>query len=420
MSAELRVTTPQSPRSAGAEGLTVERFRTMVQDTHVNFLIGAGTPSSFFGQLGDIEHALTLIDTFDVPEAERQLARASIQGYFFRNVLLPNQKLIPLNPDAIDVVTSYAKFLKTLNHVLLLRRSSLLSKQANIFTTNVDMVFEVALEQLGVEVIDGFSGKIRPQFDLGEFGSSRFRQTARYERRSEIPVIDLYKLHGSAGWRVEQTDGLTERIYYDHGLRLIDKVRAAYELATADLLPIESAEGLKGLDILDAAKGKAVSAAVTAFTTAYNELAIVNPEKTKFATTVLNETYYELIRRLANELEKENSLLLVHGFSFRDEHIRDLVLRAARTNPTLQVIVFCYRRSDRDDYEALFPDAEVKNSNVSFVAPFEPKDGEEELVLDLDRLHQTYFKPLTADPVPVADQVIALDIRAIQDPATNA
>lgn len=420
MSAEVRVTTPQPPRPAGAEGLNVERFRTMVQDSHLNFLIGAGTPSSFFGQLGDIEKVLTALDVFVAPEDEKKLVRASIQGYFFRRVLLPNQQLIPLHPDAAEVVTSYAKFLRTLNHILLRRRSSLLGKQANIFTTNVDMAFEVALEQLGIELIDGFSGKIRPQFDLGEFGSTRFRQTARYERRSEIPVVDLYKLHGSAGWRVEEAESLAERIYYDHGLQLVAEVGAAYELAAEDLLSIETAEGLDITQLLDSAKGKVPSAEVVAFTTEYNKLAIVNPEKTKFATTVLNETYYELIRRLANELEKENSLLLVHGFSFRDEHIRDLVLRAARTNPTLQVVVFCYKRSDRDDYEELFPEAEVKNSNVSFVAPLEPKKGEDELVLDLDQLHQTYFKPLTADAVPVADQVIALDIRAVQDPAPDA
>ena len=85
---------------------------------------------------------------------------------------------------------------------------------------------------------------------------------------------------------------------------------------------------------------------VTAFIEAYEKLGIVNPDKQKFATTVLNETYYELIRRFANELEKENSVLFVHGFSFRDEHLRDVVVRAARSNPTLQVIVFCYSRGD--------------------------------------------------------------------------
>ena len=119
-------------------------------------------------------------------------------------------------------------------------------------------------------------------------------------------------------------------------------------------------------------------AAVETFTAQYRSLGIVNPDKRKFATTVLNETYYELIRRLANELEKENSVLFVHGFSFRDEHLRDLVLRAARTNPTLQVIVFCYSREGLQSYEQFLPDAEVKNGNIEFVVPAKPGDGEED------------------------------------------
>jgi len=420
MSSEVHVSAPVDQRPGGADGLSVERFRTMVQDSHVSFLIGAGTPSGFFERLGDIETALTELDKLAVPPDEKALMRASIQGYFFQRVVRPNRQLIPLHAAAAGVVMSYARFFRTLNHVLLRRRSSLLGKQANVFTTNVDMTFEVALEQLGIEVIDGFSGKIRPRFDLGEFGSTRYRQTARFERRSEIPVIDLYKLHGSVGWRVEADGSPGERIFYDHGLERVGEVGEAYDAAEKDLIPIGSADSLDVSDLAAAASGKTLTEAAGRFAAVYGTLAIVNPEKSKFATTVLNETYYELIRRLANELEKENSLLLVHGFSFRDEHIRDLVLRGARTNPTLQVIVFCYRRSDGEAYDALLPESELKNGNVLFVTPFAPEEGAEELVLDLDRLRETYFAPLVSDPVPAADQVIQLDVRVGSEPTPDA
>lgn len=395
----------------GADGLSVERFRTMVQDSHVNFLIGAGTPSIFFGRLGDIETALTDLEDKAVLPETKQLVRASIQGYFFQHVVRPNRQLIPLHAAATGVVQSYAQFFRTLNNVLLRRRSSLLGKQVNVFTTNVDMAFEVSLEQIGIEVVDGFSGKIRPRLDLGEFGSTRYRQTTRFERRSEIPVIDLYKLHGSVGWRVESNEATSDRIFYDHGLELVRQVGDAYDAAEGDLLPVDSADGLDLSALITAASGKPVTDVVKQFTAAYNMLAIVNPEKSKFATTVLNRTYYELFRRFANELEKENSLLLVHGFSFRDEHIRDLVLRAARTNPTLQVIIFCYRQSHRADYEALLPESEVKNGNVVLVTPFAPAEGEDELVLDFDRLRESYFAPLVSDPLPAPDHVVELDVR---------
>ena len=48
---------------------------------------------------------------------------------------------------------------------------------------------------------------------------------------------------------------------------------------------------------------------------------IVNPTKEKFSDTLLNKNYYELLRIFSNELEKENTLLVVNGFSFNDEHM---------------------------------------------------------------------------------------------------
>jgi len=38
---------------------------------------------------------------------------------------------------------------------------------------------------------------------------------------------------------------------------------------------------------------------------------IVNPAKTKFEDTLLNQYYYDLLRIYSNELEKENSVLFV-------------------------------------------------------------------------------------------------------------
>ena len=96
----------------------------------------------------------------DAPEHAKALVRASIQAYFFENVLAPNAKIIERDESAEDVLRSYATFVRTLNRILLRRRSTLLSKQANIFTTNVDMLFEVAMEEIGIDFSDGFSGKI--------------------------------------------------------------------------------------------------------------------------------------------------------------------------------------------------------------------------------------------------------------------
>ena len=79
----------------------------------------------------------------------------------------------------------------------------------------------------------------------------------------------------------------------------------------------------------------------------FNTLQIVWPTKEKFQDTVLDEVYYAQLRRLTNQLEVRNSILIVAGFSFADEHIRKLILRAADTNPTLKVIILCYNKESQ-------------------------------------------------------------------------
>ncbi|GAB3155977.1 hypothetical protein GCM10027058_29290 [Microbacterium neimengense] len=333
---------------------------------------------------------------------EAKLARASVQGFFFEKVLRPNLKLINHEASAQPLIKSYGRFVALINRILLKRRSTILSKQANLFTTNVDMAFEVALELLEIDVNDGFVGKINPRLDLGEFSTIRFRQGTRYEYRSEIPVMNLFKIHGSAAWKQR-----SEQIYFDHDLELTQALDRKYQAAKADLIQIGSKNQIVAADLLAAAAGHALSPAIREFVSAYDQLNIVNPEKTKFATTVLNKTYYELLRRLSNELEKENSTLLAHGFSFRDEHLLDLVLRAASTNPTLQVIVFCYSRESYAETKSLFPDEKVRNGNVLLVQPREPASGDERLIT-LDVLVDDYLAPILNEPAPSADHIIEL------------
>ncbi len=403
--------------------LTPERLRTIVESAHLNFLIGAGTSSPYFAALGNIEDALTEVADSQASEAAKALVRASIQAYFFEQVLAPNTKIIERDASAESVLRSYARFVRTLNRILLRRRSTLLSKQVNIFTTNVDMLFEVAMEEIGIDYSDGFNGKIRPKFDLGDFSTLRFRTGNRYEHRFEVPVFNLIKIHGSAAWRQHKREHRKADIYFDHALSLVSEAGSRLKAAQPHLIdvlvdPQPEGEGptIRPIDelIVDAdhrlGGDDKEPQEVEAFAATYNRLGIVNPDKRKFATTVLNETYYELIRRFANELEKENSVLFVHGFSFRDEHLRDIVLRAARTNPTLQVFVFCYSRGGLQLYEQLLPDADVKNGNIEFVAPAELPEGKRERKISLDVLESDYFAPIVPDKIPDPDQRIELDI----------
>lgn len=106
---------------------------------------------------------------------------------------------------------------------------------------------------------------------------------------------------------------------------------------------------------------------------------IVNPTKEKFSDTLLNKNYYELLRIFSNELEKENSLLVVNGFSFRDEHILDLVKRSM-VNPSLKILIFVYQATAIGDFQRLF--GEVKNNNITYI------------VLDGENLSLNYFNQI--------------------------
>ena len=74
------------------------------------------------------------------------------------------------------------------------------------------------------------------------------------------------------------------------------------------------------------------------------------------------------MRLMSNNLEKENSLLFAMGFSFEDEHIRNIVKRALKTNPTLMVFIFSYQDSGKKRYLELFGE---NDSNLLIITPSE-------------------------------------------------
>ena len=59
--------------------------------------------------------------------------------------------------DNYNVVSqNYQSFLKTLAQLILESKTTVIGKQVNIFTTNIDILFERALEELELHYNDGF------------------------------------------------------------------------------------------------------------------------------------------------------------------------------------------------------------------------------------------------------------------------
>lgn len=331
--------------------MTIQEIKETIQSSHVNILIGAGLSTPFLPVLGDIESRLSI---------ETNIAkRIIIKKEYFQSVMAPNIDIISNRIDITKqddykiTINSYKNFFELIGRILLSRKNTILSKQANIFTTNIDILIETAIEEIGLEYNDGFSGRLSPKFSISNYKKSILKRSLHYENISEIPVFNVIKIHGSLTW-----EKVEDRIYFSK-LWHVDK----YLLNK---------------------KGKR-------FEEEYHKLAIINPEKKKYEETVVDLTYYELLRMYSSELEKENVVLFVMGFSMNDEHIREITIRTANSNPTLKIYVFCFRKDDASEMKTKMRFAELRYSNIEII---EPDDNEDANKLRLSKINEFVFNKI--------------------------
>jgi SIR2-like domain len=297
------------------------------QSGHINFLIGSGASAPAIAIAGAVESEIAgLFQANDVKAAHRRLYD------FLQSIHEPTNKLIKGSPDPSVAATSgnYKTYLGIVESILAARRTSLLPKQATIFCTNYDLFIEHASAAFpALTLNDGFSRVPsldgRMKYSSRNFFNAIYNTGNLYSYRVQIPCVNLIKLHGSFSWRRDGDD-------------IIFNV--------APRAPLDASCGEAEVDEF------------------LSEHAIVLPQASKFRTTVLESTYYELLRIYANELDRENTLLVAFGFSFGDEHIRGITLRALK-NPTLRLIVFAYDVSARDGFATMFDGY----NNVEIVEP---------------------------------------------------
>lgn len=357
--------------------MKIEYLKSLIQSCNINFLIGSGLSKPYLDTLGDIEKWLTDLDKEkeDIDEQIYNIIKASIFKVYFDNVIYPNVKreIRKRKADFDVTIKNYKELLLHLNNIVLKRNNTLLTKQINLFTTNIDLFFEKSLEDTSLEFNDGFKGRLEPVFDLTNFQKSYSKTSLHYDNISEIPVFNLLKVHGSINWRQKGNKAITLFQEISQNLKpikeAIDKIDTKYFISTDKTSKDEDVT----LDVLlERAALPATLEDISInsyddFFEEYEELVIVNPTKAKFKETVLEEQYYEMMRIYANSLEKVNTLLFVMGFSFADEHIRSITIRAANSNPTLQIIVFAY--NDNARAEILKNLGTFNNENIIVLTP---------------------------------------------------
>lgn len=395
--------------------LTLDELKNIIQSSHINFLFGAGLSRPYLTTLGDIETWLTECATIEDGRV-RQITEDNLKIAYVEGVMKPCLDAISMDeePEKLqEVEAAYQDFLKIWNHIISRRGSTLLSKQVNIFTTNIDPLLEVVAEDLGIEFNNGFKGVMRPVFREEEFSTIVSKVSPLYQRTSELPTFNYLKMHGSVNWRHKENSA---EIFYDGSLDVLKKVvdcikeypgkfqvikRLQYELdkenegkddaqkrelqfddlvnavedavGKSQSVPVEESLVEEEIPTESLSIDSASSELMQSFREAYDELVMINPRKAKFRETVLDLHFYELMRLYANALEKPTTCLFAMGFSFADEHIAQITRRAASSNPTLLVIIFAY---DDTAKEAIGKCIESNNNNIIILSPSEFKQAQ--------------------------------------------
>ncbi|MCY7296475.1 SIR2 family protein [Alteromonas sp. a30] len=305
------------------------------QSSNVNFLFGAGASNPAIKVAGDIEDKIqSLYNKGDKTQAEKTEYEFLIEIQRVCSLLTLEPPCIAQEDNISGVLCSYEKFLSIIQNTLQQRKNTLLPKKVNIFTTNYDVFLErAALKYKGLILNDGFqirsTLKNEYQYETRSFSRTFFETSALYDYKVELPVVNVIKLHGSMSWVQESSN--SEVIKYK-----------------AETAPLPNVDGLTEEEIAQYLK----------------HYYLIYPKKEKFKTTLLNHTYYDLMRIYSNELDKEQTSLIAFGFSFADEHILDLTKRALR-NSTLKLIIFAFDEQAKNNLSDKFSSF----SNVDIIYP---------------------------------------------------
>jgi hypothetical protein len=360
-----------------------EEVKKVIESCHLNFLIGSGASVPFFKTLGNIENQLTELARRrdELTSDEYILIDTSIKQEYYGKCIEGNMKIISDDASAKDVQSECDRLLFALHTILIKRRSNLVTKQVNLFTTNMDLFLDWSLEKQNLSYNDGFSGRFRAKFGTVNFHNMIRKTSSHYDYQSEVPHFNLFKLHGSVNWKLEKNE-----VEYDHNLSQLAAI-SSKKLVSGEFLE-DIGKSLDELKVDVTAKALTKSIKHDEFLSEYDKLVMINPTKAKFETTTRDLTFYELLRMYSNHLERENSILFVIGFSFADEHIREITKRVAASNPTLLIVIFAYDSSSHQSIKNHL----TEYSNIKYIV-----DNTDATKYSLKTINNNFFSKLASE-----------------------
>lgn len=203
----------------------------------------------------------------------------------------------------------HSAFINTVSH--LVKTPSKL----NIVTTNYDTLIKDAAESIKYTVIDGFSFSHRPYFDSDMFEWNMIKDVDNVktnELEYKKNIINLLKLHGSLTWERDK-----------FGIMRKEKAEV-------------------------------------------NNPIMVFPSSNKYMQSY-QDPYFELFTKFQELLKRPNTLLITSGFSFADNHISQMIIKAVQHNKGLSMLVTDYNITQGNTNWNNLIDLMKHNYQISFL-----------------------------------------------------
>lgn len=260
-----------------------------IEENHKNFIDALKEIKNEVGDTAfNIESLLSSIEAKRVVIGSGKLNGLDSDGFNQLSKIVKTEivKLVSVHKNLkSDDLTNFAH-IRFANWVLNARRRY----PTEIFTTNYDYLFEIALESFGIPYFDGFSGSFEPFFcteaveDIGAYPN----------------LTKIWKMHGSLGWTYRDRD---KAVIRDKG-------------ATA-------------------------------------ESVLIYPSHLKYNTSK-KQPYVGLIDRLCTFLQQDDAVLFICGYSFGDDHINERIATSLRRGANSSVIAMYYDECTDTDGKTLF------------------------------------------------------------------
>lgn len=346
-----------------------DQFLKDIQGKNVNFLIGSGASFGVVPTLWvkSIEKSFEeLLTSKNYDENQRK-----VLYFIWFELWIRKTKILDFD-ESNEVHNQYKRFVQNLIDFLN-NEGFDKPKRVNVFTSNYDTLFEMIFDKLSkanrlTYFNDGSRGFFKKFVSTENYHLKISHSGMSDSFQREIPTINLLKIHGSVTWSNANNEievNLENPVFNnlcELSDNIINSINNFNDLTCFNneddlLVPAQYEETILFGGLTEEKLSQELariyekfSDKVEPFYELYKTFPVVNPTKEKFSDTVFQQHYYQLLRMLSFELEKIDSVLIVFGFSFADEHILEIVRRSI-VNPKLKIYVIAFNEGAKKQIE---------------------------------------------------------------------